>query len=143
MANETIAFDAVIERLAPEVPRFVVYPGKAWDETATFMVEVALNGVPIGLRSLAPWKERGWFFGVTQPICDKVRLETGDPVRVEMRRVGDAIPPELDELIQSSRKVRQIWEDLDAGERRDLVQFVAAAKKAETRARRARRLIER
>jgi hypothetical protein len=29
--GEQISFDAVIKRIAPEVPRFVVYPGKAWD----------------------------------------------------------------------------------------------------------------
>ena len=58
--DEQISFDAVIERIAPEVPRFVVYPGKAWDETGKFTVDVSLNGIPIGLRNLIPWKERGW-----------------------------------------------------------------------------------
>jgi hypothetical protein len=52
--DSQISFDAVIERIAMEVPRFVVYPGKAWDETGTFTVEVSLNGIPIGLRNLIP-----------------------------------------------------------------------------------------
>ena len=46
--DAVISFDAVVERIAPEVPRFVVYPGKAWDETETFVVEVRLNGIDIG-----------------------------------------------------------------------------------------------
>lgn len=77
-AKGAICFVAVIERLAPEVPRFVVYPGKAWDETGTFIVQVSLNGIPLGLRNLIPWKERGWHFGLLQPMCRKVGVETGD-----------------------------------------------------------------
>ena len=73
-----ISFHAVIERIAPEVPRFVVYPGKAWDETETLTVDVSLNGIPIGLRNLIPWIERGWHFGLSQPMCRKAGVETGE-----------------------------------------------------------------
>jgi hypothetical protein len=90
IGDEPISFDAVIERIASEVPRFIVYPGKAWDETATFTVNVSLNGIPIGLRNLVPWKERGWHFGLSQPICRKVGIETGDRVHVEMCRLGES-----------------------------------------------------
>jgi hypothetical protein len=89
IGDEPISFDAVIERIAPEVPCFVVYPHKAWDETGTFRVDVSLNGIPIGLRNLIPWKERGWNFGLPQPICRRVCLETGDWIDIEMRRLGD------------------------------------------------------
>ena len=141
--NESICFDALIERIAPEVPRFVVYPGKAWDETGTFIVEVSLNGIPIGLRNLIAWKERGWHFGLSQPMCNKVGVETGDRIRVEMRRLGNAPPQELEELLQSDAKAKNAWSALSGGERRDFVLFVAAAKKSETRRRRARRLLGR
>ena len=136
-----ICFDAVIERIAPEVPRYVVYPGKAWEETSTFVVEVALNGIPIGLRNLIPWKERGWHFGLSEPTCRKVGVETGDSVRVEMRRLGDARPRELQELLDHNRKAYSAWNSLSDGEQRNFVLFVAGAKKAETRRRRARRLL--
>jgi hypothetical protein len=33
-----ISFDVVVEGIAPEVSRFIVYPGKACDETETFIV---------------------------------------------------------------------------------------------------------
>jgi hypothetical protein len=141
--NESICFDALIERIAPEVPRFVVYPGKAWNETGTFIVDVSLNGTPIGLRNLIPWKERGWHFGLSQPMCRKVGVETGDRVRVEMRRFGDARPQELEELLQSDPKAQNAWNALSTGERRDLVLFVAGAKKSDTRMQRARRLLGR
>jgi hypothetical protein len=142
-ANELICFDALIERIAPEVPRFVVYPGKAWDETRTFIVDVSLNGIPIGLRNLIPWKERGWHFGLSQPMCRKVGVETGDRVRVEMRRLGDALPQELEEFLKSDAKALNAWDKLSSGDRRDVVLFVAAARKSETRTRRAKRLLGR
>jgi Bacteriocin-protection, YdeI or OmpD-Associated/Domain of unknown function (DUF1905) len=141
--DEQIAFDAVIERIAPEVPRFIVYPGKAWDETGTFIVDVLLNGIPIGLRNLIPWKERGWHFGLSQPMCRKVGVETGDWVHVEMRRLRDTRPQELQELLKSDPKAEKAWNALSAGERRDFVLFVVDAKKPETRMRRARRLLGR
>jgi Bacteriocin-protection, YdeI or OmpD-Associated len=141
--DSQISFDAVIERIAPEVPRYIVYPGEAWDESSTFIVEVALNGIPIGLRNLIPWKERGWHFGLSEPICRKVRVDTGDRVHVEMRRLGDTRPRELEELLENNGKARKAWDSLPDGERRDFVLFVADAKKPETRIRRARRLFAR
>lgn len=137
-----LSFQAVIERIAPEVPRFVVYPGKAWDETESFTADVSLNGIPIGLRNVIPWKERGWHFGLSQTICRKVGVETGDRVHVEMRRLGDTRPHELEELLRSDPRAQEAWNALSAGERRDLVLFVADARKPETRTRRARRLID-
>jgi hypothetical protein len=137
-----ISFDAVIERIATVVPRFIVYSGQVWDETAgTFTVDVSLNGIPIGLRNLIPWKERGWHFGLSQPMCRKVGVDTGDRVRVEMCRLGDSRPRELQELLQSDPQAEKAWNGLSAGERRDFVLFVANAKKPETRMRRARRLL--
>ena len=97
--DEQISFDAPVERIAPEVPRFVVYPGEAWNESETFIVDVSLNGVPIGLRSLIPWKERGWHFGLSEPMCRTVGVDTGDPVHVEMRRPRDTRPDELKALL--------------------------------------------
>jgi hypothetical protein len=140
-ADEPISFDAVVERIALEVPRYVVYSGKAWDENATFTVDVSLNEIPIGLRNLIPWKERGWHFGLSEPMCRKAGVDTGDRVHVEMRRLEDARPGELDELLKSDRKAQKAWDALAEGERRDFVIYVAAAKKPETRMRRARRLL--
>jgi len=141
--DEFITCNAIIERIAPEVPRFVVYSGKAWDEAATFIVDVSLNGIPVGLRSLIPWKERGWHFGLSQFMCHKVGVDTGDRVHVEMKRLGDTKPQELEDLIASDPKARSAWERLAVGDRRDLVLFVADAQKPETRKKRARRLLGR
>jgi len=139
--DESVCFDAAIERIAPEVPRFIVYPGQAWDEEETFLVDVSLNGIPIGFRNLIPWKERGWHFGLSQPMCRKVGVETGDRVRVEMRRLGNSRPPELQELIRTNPKAAKMWNALSAAQQRDFVLFVADAKKPETRMRRASQLL--
>jgi len=74
-------------------------------------------------------------------MCFKVGVETGDRVQVEMRRVRDPRPQEVEELLKSSPKAKQAWSALSAGERRDFALFVADAKKPETRIRRARRLL--
>lgn len=140
-ADEPICFEAAIERIAPEVPRFVVYPGRAWDESGTFTVEVSLNGVSIGLRNLIPWKERGWHFGLSQPMCRKVGVEMGDRVQVEMRKPGDPRPAELRDFLEGDWKAQKAWNGLSEADRRDFVLFVAGAKKPETRMRRARRLV--
>jgi hypothetical protein len=140
--DEQISFDATVERISPEAPRFVVYPGKAWNESGTFIVDVSLNGVPIGLRSLIPWKERGWHFGLTEPMCGKVGVDTGDPVHVDMHRPQDTRPDELKALLKTNSSAQRTWDGLSSGERRDFVLFVASAKKTETRTRRARRLLD-
>lgn len=136
-----ISFDATIERLAPEVPRFVVFPGDPWSETGTFLVDVSLNGIPIGLRNLIPWKERGWHFGLSQTMCSNAGVETGAAVHVEMRRLGNARPSELEELLTGDSAAQAAWNALSAGEQRDFILFVADARKPETRMRRARRLL--
>jgi len=71
----------------------------------------------------------------------KVGVETGDRVRVEMRKLDDTRPQELEELLKSNSKAQSAWNALSAGDRRDFVLFVAAAKKSETRMRQARRLL--
>ena len=141
-AGEQISFDGMIERIAPEVPRFIVYAGEAWDETKTFTVDVSLNGVSIGLRNLIPWEGRGWHFGLSQPMCRQVGADTGDRVHVEMRRVRDTRPEELQELLESDPKAEKAWDALSAARQRDFILFIAGAKKSETRMRRARRLLD-
>ena len=113
------------------------------DEKETFAVDVSLNGVAIGLRNLIPWKGRGWHFGLSQPMCNKVGVETGDRVHVEMRRPGDIRPRELKELLKRDPDAKRAWDALSANERRDVVMFVASGKKPETRIRRATRLLSR
>jgi uncharacterized protein YdeI (YjbR/CyaY-like superfamily) len=105
------------------------------------VVEVRLNGIDIGMRNPVRWKERGWNFGLAEPMCRKVGVETGSPVRVEMRRVEDPRPAELVELMEKSAKARADWEARSAPQRREFSLFVAGAKQAETRARRAGQLL--
>jgi hypothetical protein len=62
-------------------------------------------------------------------MCRKVGVETGDRVHIEMRRLGDTRPHELEELLKSDPKGQKAWNVLSVAERRDFVLFVADAKK--------------
>ena len=74
-------------------------------------------------------------------MCRTVGVETGDRVRVEMRRVGKALPQELEDLLNNNQYARRNWDALPLGARRDFILFIAAAKKTATRVRRAERLL--
>lgn len=48
----------------------------------TTIVEGALNGTPLGCRSLKPWDEERWFVELRKDWCRKAGIATGD--RVEL-----------------------------------------------------------
>lgn len=138
-----IRFTAVIERLAPEVPRFVVYSGDAWGQTETFVIDVRINGQAIGWRSLVPWKERGWSFGLSEPMCKRLAVETGARVDVEMTHVADPRVPELRDLLEANEIAAKNFERLTPAQRRMFCLEVADAKSSTARNRRASRLLNR
>ena len=80
---------------------------------------------------------------LSREVADKskflreVGVDTGDPVHLEMRRLGDAKPQELEDLLASDVKARKAWET------GAIILFVADAKKPETRMKRARRVLGR
>lgn len=142
MVPRAIRFSAVVERLAPGVPRFVVYSGNAWGETETFVIDVRINGQPIGWRSLVPWKERGWSFGLNDPMCKRLAIDTGSRVEIEMTRVADPRVPELRALLEQNAIAKRNFERLTPAQRRMFCLEVADAKSAAARGRRASRLLQ-
>ena len=50
-----------------------------------------------------------------------------------MRRVGEALPQELEDLLNNNQYARRNWDALSLGARRDFILFIAAAKKTATR----------
>jgi SAM-dependent methyltransferase len=132
----------VIERKSAGLPRFVVVPSEVvapWRLGATTVVDVTLNGRPIGRRSLKHWgRERDcWFLDLTQAQCDRAGVDSGDSVSVELRRGDTAPPKELADLLEASSAARAAWDSLTAARQRSLGEHVRSAKRAETRARRA------
>lgn len=135
--------EAKVERKATSLPRFVCVPQgllEGWGLRGTTMVEVRLNGVGLGRRSLKEWPERdAWFFDVTDAHAESASVETGDRVRVEMELAPTDPPAELAELLDSDEGARQAWDELTPSRKRMLSEHVRDAKRPETRRRRARK----
>ncbi len=142
-SDSSITIECVVGRLDPRVPRFVVVPAKAvaeWQLTGTTAVEVTLNGVDLGRRSLVPWgDDLKWSVTITEPQCRKVGVDTGDRVTLVLRRAEEARPAELEHLLATDVHARRAWERLTPAQQRMLREEVLAAKQPETRRRRAER----
>ncbi len=137
---------AVIERKHPSLPRFVVISAdalEAWALEGTTMVEVALAGVEIGRRALKRWgPERDvWFVDLTAPQCRAAGVDVGDEVELRLRRADEGLPAELLAVLDGSARARAAWDGWPPGRRRQAAETVRAARRPETRARRARRLL--
>ena len=139
-----LRFETTVERKADTLPRYVVVPAELvepWKLESTTPVEVTLSETPIGRRSLKRWG-RGrdvWFFDLTEKQCASAGVDTGDLVRVELKRASDEPPAEVIELLENDPRARAAWDALTKARRRMLCDQVREAKAPATRTRRARR----
>jgi uncharacterized protein YdeI (YjbR/CyaY-like superfamily) len=78
---------------------------------------------------------------VTERQCRDVGIETGDVVRVELRRASTEPPTEILELIRSEPTLAERWVALTPARKRQVAEHVRAAKRAERRVRRARKAL--
>ena len=134
-----------VERKDPSLPRFVVVPAArvaAWKLQETTVVEVALEGVPLGRRSLKRWgSDRDvWFLDLTEAHCRRAGVDTGDRVEVEIRMADTALPEELRTILASDSDARAAWDGMTASARRRFAEHVRAGKAPETRRRRAAKI---
>jgi hypothetical protein len=139
----SLRIKSVVERKHTTLPRFVVVPASsvsAWSLQGTTVVEVRVNDVEVGRRSLKHWgPDRDcWFFDLTETHCRQADVETGTAVLVELRRADQTPPEELTLVIGSDPSALLAWESLSPSRQRQLSEHVRAGKRAETRARRAR-----
>lgn len=132
---------SIIEHKHEGLPRFVCIPMKAvepWKLSGTTTVELSINGVPVGRRSLKRWDDRNcWWMDLSNDVCRKAKIETGDLVKLNLTVASEELPAELLTLIRQNAKARQRWESLTSGQQRMLREEVLAAKQSATRARRA------
>ncbi|MGZ8846587.1 MAG: YdeI/OmpD-associated family protein [Pyrinomonadaceae bacterium] len=137
---------STIEHKHEGLPRFVCVPMKEvdpWNLQGTMTVEVSINGVNVGRRSLKRWDDRNcWWMDLSNEVCRKAKIETGDRVKLNLRIASEELPEELQSLIKQNAKARERWESLTSGQQRMLREEVLAAKRSATRARRAARLLE-
>lgn len=145
--SRPIHLHGVVERKDPSLPRFVVIPADtldAWEPTGTFIAEVTLDGTAIGRRSVKAWGggRDVWLFDLTREQCRRAAVDTGDRVRIELRRADTTPPVELRELLEADAAARTTWSELSAAHRRRIAEHVRQAKRPETRRARARRAFE-
>lgn len=135
-----------IERKSPSLPRFIVVASEAlsnWDIEGTTVVDARINGVDIGRRSLKYWGRNRycWFLDVTESQCASAAVETGDSVILEVRIASTRLPAELETVIGSDGAASEVWTSLTSSQKRQLAEHVRAAKRPDTRLRRARRAL--
>lgn len=142
---KTLNLSSVIEHKHKGLPRFLCIPMSQvdpWKLQGTTTVEVTMNGVAIGRRSLKRWDDRNcWWMDLAEAACRKANVETGDRVKLILKIASEELPAELAQLIKQNTQARARWERLTPGQKRMLREEVLSAKQAETRARRAARAL--
>ncbi len=140
----TVTVRARIERKQDGLPRFVVVPAKAiapWGLEATTVLDVSIDGSPSDRRTIKRWDEARWFVTVTEADCKRLGVDTGDAVTLALGVAEEEDPPELAALLRSSPRAASAWKGITPAGRRMIRENVAAAKKPETRANRARKAL--
>jgi len=136
---------STIEHKHEGLPRFVCIPLSKvdpWKLQGTTTVEVNMNGVDIGRRSLKRWDGRDcWWMDLANAVCRKANVETGDRVKLILKIASEELPAELAQLIEKNSPARARWEQLTSGQKRMLREEILAAKQPATRERRAARAL--
>lgn len=138
--STSVRIKSAVERKHPRLPRFLVIPSKAiarWRLNATTVVEMTINGVEAGRRTLKKWDDARWFIDVPEPVCRKAGIDIGDTVVVSLRLASTELPDELARLLATSPAAKAVWQGLTPSQQRMLQEHVASAKQSATRLRRA------
>lgn len=140
MVPTAISMAAVIDRHHTQMPRYVVVPSSVvaeWALEGTTVVEGEINGHSMGRRSLKPWDDERWFIDLPEKLCRTAGVETGDRVDLEIRIASADLPLELSRLLTESPSARHRWDQLSFSRQRMIREYILAAKRPETRERRA------
>ncbi len=126
------------------MPRYLAIPEAAIRHgrlTGTTVVEGTIDGADMSRRSLKRWGRDRWFVDLPETLCRAVGIETGDQVELVMRVASTELPPELEDVLDKSSDARACWAAMSASQQRMVREHVMAAKRPETRRRRARRAV--
>lgn len=146
MSEAFVELDAVIERKDPSLPRYVVVPAPAvacLGLEGTTVIEGTLAGIDLGRQTIKRWDGERWFVTVTEAICRKAGIDTGDLVRLVFRVAPETMPPELEELLRIDPAAAARWRAMTDAQRRMLREDVLARKSPAARARCAARWLGR
>jgi hypothetical protein len=140
----SIEVTARIERKLPTLPRYVVVPAEAvapWGLAATTTVDVAVNDVYAGRLSLKKWDDDRWFLNISEAVCRRLGIDTGERVLLEIRLASTALPAELEKLLSENSEARARWDALTEPQRRMTREEIHRATNPATRRKRAARLL--
>jgi hypothetical protein len=107
-------------------------------------VEGSVNGLPYRSR-LAVYGGHA-YLGLSKELRAEAGLDVGDPVQVVLRR-DDAprvveLPPELEQAFGRDAELKAIFDALAFTHRREYAEWIASAKRPETREKRSKRALE-
>jgi hypothetical protein len=143
------SFRARIERggSEPNSGYFVLVPeeiSKALGARGQLRVLATIEGKTFRL-SLAKYGERHWL-GLRAEVREAIDKSTGDEVRVELKPDLEprevSIPDELKAALDADPEAKGLFGSLSYSHRKEHSDFVAAAKQAETRERRAAKTVQ-
>jgi hypothetical protein len=133
--------------LQPEIPikdlrAFLVLPAKASGKLPTrsaVTVEGAINGHAFR-AVLQPDGQKSHWLGLTAAMLKGAGASAGDTVTLEItpsdKELETKIPADLRAALAASPKAAALWSAITPVSRRDWIQWITSAKRAETRARR-------
>jgi hypothetical protein len=143
--KKQIKFRATVIRHSPQCARLVTIPQEEidpWKLTETTTVEGTINDSDLGRRSLKRWDERRcWWIDLPEPLCKKVKIDTGDEVSITIRLASEDLPEELQELLNTNLIAKTIWDTLTKSQQRMLREDVFSIKTPAARRRRVVKLL--
>jgi hypothetical protein len=145
LSMAAVKLTVTIQRKHPRLPRFFMIPSKAiaaWALEGTAVIEGTLNGADLGRRTIKRWDDNRWFIDLTESICRKARVETGERVELVMRPASKRLPKELKHLLARDPCAQAKWDNLTVSQQRLLREHVLSAKQAATRLRRAKHALQ-
>jgi Bacteriocin-protection, YdeI or OmpD-Associated/Domain of unknown function (DUF1905) len=102
-------------------------------------VKGTINGYPFR-ATLEPDGQRSHWLRVNRKLRETACAGVGDVVTLEIMSAGEEpeprVPADLQKALAAAPKSRALWSDITTMARRDWIQWITSAKRAETRARR-------
>ena len=103
-------------------------------------VDGTFNGQPF-LSTLSPDGHGSHWLKVSKKLRESANAEAGDRITLEIKPVEQEpeprVPSDLRKaLADAPTKAREVWKDITTVARRDWIQWITSAKKADTRAKR-------
>jgi hypothetical protein len=145
-SGTTIRFTSKLQQPAPPAKAgtwtFLILPLEASARLPTrgmTTVQGTINGVAFQ-ATLDPDGRRSHWLKVGRTLRERAGANAGDVVTLEIAPTASApeprVPADLRKAMATAPKARALWSDLTPVARRDWIQWIASAKRPETRARR-------